>query len=196
MSNEVIQIDVESEIQKIIAQLHSLPDQVAAPKVLKNALNAAARKVRKQMLQDVQKEYAVSKKKVLREESQGAPQLFDASTANLSAVIRSRGHMQDIMTFRTRRNTKDRPAKAQVLASRSLKDLEIHGLKAFLVTFASGHTAIVQRRGREALPLKKLLSPSVPHMLSNEAVRGPAEDKTYELLQAEIQRRIDKLNLG
>ncbi len=85
---------------------------------------------------------------------------------------------------------------AQVLASGTLKDLEINGLKAFLTTFASGHRAIVQRGGPERYPVKKLLSPSVPHMLGKEAVLSRATDQTYALLQAEIQRRVDKLNLG
>ena len=44
--------------------------------------------------------------------------------------------------------------------------------------------------------IRKLLSPSVPHMLDNEAVRGQAEEQTYALLQAEIQKRIDQINLS
>lgn len=196
MSKDIIQIDVESELRNIIRQFHDLPDQIAAPKVLKNALNSAARKVRKQMVQDVKGEYAITKQKILREKSQGAPQVLAASPSNLSAVIRSRGAMQDILSFKTRPNTKTAPAWAQVFASGSLKPLETNGIKAFLVTFSNGRAAIVDRRGRERMPIKKLLSPSVPHMLNNEAVRGPAEDMTYELLQAEIQRRIEKIKLG
>lgn len=196
MSKDIIQIDVESELRNIIRQFHSLPEQIAAPKVLKNALNSAARKVRKQMVQDVKGEYAVTKQKILRDKSQGAPQVLAASPSNLSAAIRSRGAMQDILSFKTRPNTKTAPAWAQVFASGPLKPLEVNGIKAFLVTFTNGHTAIVDRRGRDRMPIKKLLSPSVPHMLNNEAVRGPAEDMTYELLQAEIQRRVEKIKLG
>lgn len=196
MSETVIQIDVESELQSIIRQLDSLPERAAAPKALKNALNSAARKARKQMVQDAQKTYAVSRKQVLRDKSEGGPQVFTASPSNLSAAVYSRGPMQDIMTFRTRRNTKNRPAKAHVLASSSLKDLEIHGLKAFLATFASGHAAIVQRRGPGRTPLKTLRSPSVPHMLGREEILGPAQDTAYALLQAEIQRRVETIKLG
>ena len=46
----MIRIDVEGELQKIIQQLDRLPDQIAAPNILKNALNATARKVRKQLV--------------------------------------------------------------------------------------------------------------------------------------------------
>ena len=54
----VIHIDVEGELQKIIQQLNSLPDQIAAPNILKNALNATARKVRKQIVKDAKGQYA------------------------------------------------------------------------------------------------------------------------------------------
>lgn len=216
MSENVIEIDIESEIQKIIAQLHSLPDQVAAPRILQQALNSAGRKVRRQIVLNAQGEYAIKKRKVLRDKDEGAPQVLTASTSDLTTVIRSRGPMQDIMTFMTRPNMETGAAAARVLSSSSFKSLETDRLKAFVTRFGSGHVAIVQRdpprkysvaksisKRREKYgakadmtKIKKLLSPSVPHMLSNEAVRGPAEDMTYELLQAEIQRRIDKLNLG
>lgn len=216
MSEEIIRIDMESELQRVIGQLHSLPDQIAAPKLLKNALNATARKVRKQMVRDVQGEYAIKKRKVLRDKSEGGPEILTASTSNLSAAIRSRGPMQDIMTFMTRPNTATGAAAARVLSSGSLRPLEIHGLKAFVTTFSNGHVAIVQRAppqrysnaksrssrikryGAKAdmTKIRKLLSPSVPHMLDNEAVRGQAEEQTYALLQAEIQKRIDQINLS
>ena len=216
MSEDVIQIDIESELRKVIGRLHDLPDQIAAPKLLKNALNSTARKVRKQMVRDVQGEYAIKKRKVLRDKSEGAPQVLTASTSNLSAAIRSRGPMQDIMTFMTRPNTATGAAAARVLSSGSLRPLEIHGLKAFVTTFSNGHVAIVQRAppqrysdaksrssrvkryGAKAdmTKIRKLLSPSVPHMLDNEAVRGQAEELTYEILQAEIQKRIDQIHLN
>ena len=49
----LIHIDVEEELQRIIQQLNRLPDQIAAPNILRNALNSTARKVRKQMVTDV-----------------------------------------------------------------------------------------------------------------------------------------------
>lgn len=216
MNEEIIRVDIESELQRVIGQLHSLPDQIAAPKLLKNALNATARKVRKQMVRDVQGKYAIKKRKVLRDKSEGGPEVLTASTSKLSAAIRSRGPMQDIMTFMTRPNTTTGAAAARVLSSGSLRPLEIHGLKAFVTTFSNGHVAIVQRAppqrysdaksrssrikryGAKAdmTKIRKLLSPSVPHMLDNEAVRGRAEEQTYALLQAEIQKRIDQINLS
>ena len=189
----MIHIDVEGELEKIIQRLNSLQDQIAAPNILKNAINSTARKVRKQLVKDAKGEYAIKDTKALKDESQGGPKVLTATTANMSAAIRSKGPMQDIMAFMTRPNSKTGAAAAQVLASGSMKPLEMDGLKAFVTKFASGHVAIVQRKGAERLPVKKLLSPAVPFMLGNETVRGQAEALAYETLQAEIDKRIAKV---
>lgn len=189
----MIRIDVEGELEKIIQRLNSLPDQIAAPNILKNAINSTARKVRKQLVKDAKGEYAIKDTKALKDESQGGPKVMTATTANMSAAIRSRGPMQDIMAFMTRPNTKTGAAAAQVLASGGMKPLEMGDLKAFVTKFASGHVAIVQRKGAERLPVKKLLSPAVPFMLGNETVRGKAEALAYETLQDEIDKRIQKV---
>lgn len=189
----MIRIDVEGELEKIIQRLNRLPDQIAAPNILKNAINSTARKVRKQLVKDAKGEYAVKNTKALKDESQGGPKVLTATTANMSAAIQSRGPMQDIMAFMTRPNTKTGAAAAQVLASGGMKPLEMGDLKAFVTKFASGHVAIVQRKGPERLPVKKLLSPAVPLMLGNETVRNQAEVLAYEILKGEIDKRIQKV---
>ena len=189
-NESLIHIDVEEELQRIIQQLNSLPDQIAAPNILRNALNSTAHKVRKQMVTDVKGEYAIKNTKALRDVAQGGPKVLTASSANLSAAIRSRGPMQDIMSFMTRPNTQTGAAAAKILSSGSLKPLEMDDLKAFVTRFTSGHTAIVQRRGKSRLPVKKLLSPAIPHMLRNEAVMAQTETLAYETLHAEIDKRI------
>lgn len=189
----MIRIDVEGELEKIIQQLNRLQDQIAAPNILKNAINSTARKVRKQLVKDAKGQYAIKDTKALKDESMGGPKVLTATTANMSAAIRSRGPMQDIMAFMTRPNTKTGAAAAQVLASGGMKPLEMGGLKAFVTKFASGHVAIVQRKGADRLPVKKLLSPAVPIMLGNETVREKAAALAYETLQGEIDKRIQKV---
>ena len=207
----MIRIDVEAELQKIIQQLNSLPDQIASPNLLKNALNATARKVRKQLVKGAAGVYALKDPKILKDESQGAPKVLTASAANMTAAVRSRGPMQEMMAFMTKPNSKTGAAAAQILTSGSLKPLEVDGLKAFVTRFASGHAAIVQRHppdtysdgrtaragkygaGADMTKIKKLLSPAVPHMLGNEAVRTQAEALAYETLQAEIAKQIQKV---
>jgi hypothetical protein len=211
VEHSIIEIDTDAEIAAIIAKLNKLPDMIAAPSILKNALNATARKVRRQMVKDAEGHYAIKDKGILKDESEGAPKVLNASASDLTATVFSKGPMQDIMSFMTSPNTETGAAAAQVLSSGSMKPLELGELKAFVVKFASGHVAIVQRRppaeyskGRDAraekygegadmTKIKKLLSPSVPHMLGNEEVRAQAEKLTYAILQAEIQKRIEKV---
>lgn len=207
-----LEIDAEAQIRAIVQKLDRLPDQIAAPNILKNALNATARKVRKQFTKDAAGQYAIKDKSILKKEDQGAPKVYTASVSDLEAAIKSKGPMQDIMAFMTRPNTATGAAAAQVLKSGTMKALETGELKAFVTTFASGHTAIVQRHppaeyssgrgqradrygsGADMTKIKKLLSPAVPHMLGNETVMAQAERLTFETLQAEIQKRIDKVN--
>ena len=67
-TESLIRIDVEEELQRIIAQLDRLQDQVAAPNLLKNALNATARKVRKQIVKDAKGQYSIKNTGILKDE--------------------------------------------------------------------------------------------------------------------------------
>lgn len=185
----VLQIDTDEELKKIIRQLDSLPDMIAAPNILKNALNSTARQVRKQIIKDSKDRYALKEKKALQTESK----TLSASVSTLEAAVLAKGSMRDIMDYMTRPNTASGAAAAKILNESDMKSLEVGSLKAFVTKFASGHVAIVQRRGKERLPVKKLLSPAVPHMMGNEEVRGQAEILAYDILQAEIRKRIEQI---
>ena len=154
----ILQIDTDEELARVMRQLKTLPQQLGAPNVLKNALNSTARKVRRQIIKDSKGRYALKEKKALQSESK----ILSASASTLEAAVLAKGPMRDIMDFMTQPNTDTAAAAAKVLNSGAMKPLEAGGLKAFITTFRSGHTAIVQRRGAERLPVKKLLSPAVP----------------------------------
>ncbi len=206
----ILEVDVDEELIKIMRKMVLLRDQLSSPKTLATALNAAGRKVRKQIVADTKEQYAIKNKKILSDKNEGAPRLFNASASKLVAEIRSKGPMQDIMSFMTTPNSETGAAAAKVLSSSSMKSLEYNGIKAFVTQFASGHVAIVQRDptgkystgaaariakygpGADMAKVKKLLSPAVPHLLANEEVRSKAEAMTYEYLQEEIRQRIEK----
>ena len=135
----VLQIDTDEELARVMRQLKTLPQQLGAPNVLKNALNSTARKVRRQIIKDSKGRYALKEKKALQSESK----ILSASASTLEAAVLAKGP--------------------------------------------------VQRRGAERLPVKKLLSPAVPHMMGNEEVRAEAEALAYETLQREIGKRIEQL---
>lgn len=187
----IVQIDVEGELQKIIAQLNSLPDQLEAPDVLARAINASANEMKRKMGQKVRKRYAVTDKRSLTDKSRGAMYLERANGATTSAALISKGAMQDVMAYMTRKNEGGTAAMLKVLNESSMTALEVDGRKAFETTFKSGHTAIVQRRGEDRLPVKKLLAPAVPFLYGK--TYDEAELDYYTILQKHIQRQVDRV---
>lgn len=177
-----VSIDTGNTAKYIADALGSLSSKT--PTILKNSLNATARKVRKQIIKDAQGRYALRDKSVLKSDT--AAKLYEARVSNLLAEIKSTGPMLELMDFMADPNG----ARGKVLKGSGMKALEIGNLKAFVTQFSNGHIAVVQRRGPDRLPLKKLLSPAVPHMLGNTEVAENARSLVEEVLAAEIGKRI------
>ena len=167
----VLQIDTDEELARVMRQLKTLPQQLGAPNVLKNALNSTARKVRRQIIKDSKGRYALKEKKALQSESK----ILSASASTLEAAVLAKGPMRDIMDFMTQPNTDTAAAAAKVLNSGAMTPLEAGGLKAFITTFRSGHTAIgAQDAGIAISALSPIFSGMVhrPHLLWHERNDG------------------------
>lgn len=80
--------------------------------------------------------------------------LEKATGADPAAVLISKGGMMEVMAYTTRKNDSATAAMLKVLNESKLTALEVEGRKAFETTFRSGHTAIVQRRTEDRLPIK------------------------------------------
>ena len=93
----ILQIDTDEELARVMRQLKTLPQQLGAPNVLKNALNSTARKVRRQIIKDSKGRYALKEKKALQSESK----ILSASASTLEAAVLAKGPMRDIMDFMT-----------------------------------------------------------------------------------------------
>lgn len=191
MSESVIQIDEQAEIQKIIRQLNTLPNQLKAPGVLASAINATANEMKRKIGQRTRKRYAISDKKILTDRKRGGMYLERAKGADTSATLISRGGMVEVMAYMTRRNTETTAAMLKVLNESAMTALEVDGWKAFEATFQSGHTAIVQRVGRARLPVKSLMAPAVP-MLYGKTYEEATQDY-YSILQKHIQREVERV---
>lgn len=207
-----VEFDAEQQILDISRRLGALKGQT--PAILKNSINAAARKVRKQMVKDAEGKYAITNRQLMKDAKLGAPRLQTAKPSDPTAIIRSKGPMSELSDFLV--NPTAAGVQAKVLNSAGMKALEGGGAKAFITRFASGHTAAVQRVKGETYTLqgavrridkygrphnqswpdmtrlKKLLSPAVPHMLGNESVRENARELLSRILDEEITKRIDK----
>ena len=191
MSESVIQIDTQAEIEKIIRQLDTLPNRLKAPSVLATAINAAANEMKRKIGQKARKRYAISDKKILTDKKRGGMYLERAKGADTSATLISRGGMVEVMAYMTRRNTETTAAMLKVLNESAMTALEVDGRKAFEATFQSGHTAIVQRAGRARLPVKSLMAPAVP-MLYGKTYEEATQDY-YSILQKHIQREVERV---
>lgn len=206
-----IEVDTQAEILQIGQRLERLALQ--APDVLRLSINAAARKVRKQITKDVAGTYTIDES-ILKDRKKGAPTVQTAKPGNIEAMIRSKGPVNDLIDFLT--NQTDQGVKAKVMKSGGMKLLERGGAPAFAVQFSSTHKAIAQRmvgqsytvggaadrvkeygmphRGKwpDMTRIKVLTGPSVPSMMSNEEVQEKARAILYMVLDQEIDKRIAK----
>lgn len=191
----ILQIDVDGEIQKIVRQLNDLPTQLKAPTVLARAMNLTANEIKRKIGKQARKKYAITDDRILKDKSKGAMYLEKATGADPAAVLISKGTMMEVMAYTTRRNDSATAAMLKVLNESNLTALEVDGRKAFEATFTnkdgSTHTAIVQRRTKDRLPVKKLLAPAVPHLYGKSYEE--AELDYYGILQKHIQQQVEKV---
>lgn len=188
----VFTIDDKGMVESISHQLGEYHDK--APAVLKQALNATAKDARSMLANQAKDVYVIQKSKFNK-----AMTIKNASARRLEALIVTAGAPLELIDFKS--NPKKPPTGTErpdvttgkVLVKSSMKRLEMGDLKAFVARFKSGHVSIVQRRGPKRLPLRKLLSPSIPKMIGNEQeVYGEVEPKIAELLEANIRKYIKK----
>lgn len=93
----VLQIDTDEELARVMRQLKTLPQQLGAPNVLKNALNSTARKVRRQIIKDSKGRYALKEKRRCNRKAR----YFPPAPPPWRPPCWPRGPMRDIMDFMT-----------------------------------------------------------------------------------------------
>lgn len=190
--NGFIEFQIDENLLKTIEDaLGDLKSE--SRKVLKNAVNKTARQAKEDLAQKAQETYVVKKGRFTK-----AMDTKNATVGNLAAVINITGAQLELKDFKVSPatyNPQRRPSvvKAKVLLSSGMKGLQA-GTKAFLVKFASGHASVAQRRGSARLPIKKLMSNSIPKMVgSQKRVYGIVEPDIYSNLLANVQAEIRKV---
>ena len=195
-------------VDAVATALGDLKDQRF--KVLKNAVNATAKQAQADLVAKAQAEYTAKKGPLKK-----AASIKKGTDSNPEATITVKGTTLELREFKA---TAPRSgARAKILTSGSLKAIQSQKgsrAKAFLATFESGHTAIVQRQDGETYRregakrqakygrhidmtrLKKLLSISFPKMVGGSAVLGELEPDIYETLLANIIREIERVMKG
>ena len=195
-------------VDAVATALGDLKDQRF--KVLKNAVNATAKQAQADLVAKAQAEYTAKKGPLKK-----AASIKKGTDSNPEATITVKGTTLELREFKA---TAPRSgARAKILTSGSLKAIQSQRgsrAKAFLATFESGHTAIVQRQDGETYRregakrqakygrhidmtrLKKLLSISFPKMVGGSAVLGELEPDIYETLLANVIREIERVMKG
>ena len=167
------------------------------PKVLRSALSNTSRRVRKKVVEEAASRYAYQEQDAWKASNSGAIKL-KIGTKRDAFYTRfiSTGPMNELMDFMVSPASyapKDRPdaLAAKVLSSGALKMLGDKP-KPFITRFHSGHIAVVQRTSKKRLPVKKLLTPSVPSMIKNAGLRETAEELIAADLPVQVQRAIQR----
>lgn len=195
-------------VDAVATALGDLKDQRF--KVLKNAVNATAKQAQADLVAKAQAEYTAKKGPLKK-----AASIKKGTDSNPEATITVKGTTLELREFKA---TAPRSgARAKILTSGSLKAIQSQRgsrAKAFLATFESRHTAIVQRQDGETYRregakrqakygrhidmtrLKKLLSISFPKMVGGSAVLGELEPDIYETLLANVIREIERVMKG
>ena len=188
-------IDLNHEYEEIEKALGDL--KAETPKVLRTALSNTSRRVRKQVVGDASSRYAYQDDSAWKPNNKGALKL-KAGTKRDAFYTRlfSTGPMNELLDFMvapSSYNPRSRPDAhaAKVLASGALTKLG-DSPKPFITKFRSGHLAVVQRTGKRRLPVKSLLSPSVPSMVQGAGLRETAEELMAAELPVQIQKAIQR----
>lgn len=176
-------------------------------KVLKNAVNATAKQAQAALVDKAQAEYAAKKGPLKR-----AATIKKGTDSKPEATITVKGATLELREFKT--SAPKSGAKAKILNSSTLKLIQSQRgskAKAFLATFESGHTAIVQRQDGETYRrygakrqekygrhidmtrVKKLLSISFPKMVGSSAVLGALAPDIYDTLLENVNKEIRRV---
>ena len=177
--------------------------------VLKNAVNATAKKAKADLIAKAQAEYTAKKGSLSKATTQK-----NATIAKPEATLTVKGGMLEIRSFKT--TVPKSGAKAKILQSGNLKTIQSQKgsrAKAFLTTFQSGHKAIVQCQDGERYKvgdaiqrrkkmwgknadmtrIKELMSVSFPIMVGGSSVLGKLAPGIVDDLKRNVQIEIRKV---
>lgn len=182
-----------------------------ADKGLAEVVNKTAKEAKKLLAKQSNSEYATTDLGLRG--FNNAMKVKTATGKNPVAEIISKDGSRELYKFKvspktaTRKNgRRPRTFKAKVLKSSSFEKMQTADIKAFVTTFKSGHTTLVERtpgkrmrnrRGKgitkHNMALKALYAVPVPNMLAGEHGYLKASSMIDDVLQKNIDMEIEKL---
>ncbi|MBP2655405.1 MAG: hypothetical protein H6Q73_2974 [Firmicutes bacterium] len=173
-----------------IAKAHVLLSHIGngAPKAISSALNRTIDGVKTDVTRKVTETYDIKAKDV-----RATLRVQKANTDTLQASVSANGSPIPLIKFRV---TPNKPGQKKIgtLLRASVKrsgGKPISG--AFVAKFKSGHIGIMQRDGKNRLPVKELYGPAVPQMMSENKVREYVVDGAGERFEKRLDHEIEWL---
>lgn len=155
------------------------------------AINRTTASVKTAAVKKTAEEYYATQREI-----KGTIGITKATAKRPVAALISRGKRMPLSMFKITPNNVDpknrTTMRAQVKRSGSGGAIR----RAFWVKFASGHTAVVERRGRPRLPIDELYGLAVPQMMSQEVVTAAMSDKTETILSERLDHEVDAILKG
>ena len=188
---KLAEFDFDHELYQRLKRDLGLMDDKAAD-ALARAVNETAKQAKDDLAAQAKKTYAVKKPRFKK-----AIDMISAKRTRPTATLVVTGRPLLLSDFRYQKNEPGywgEGVRAKVLKSSKMKEIGDPGRKAFMATFKSGKTTIVQRVGSRRLPLHLLYGPSIPQMIGSQTrVYGVVEEKIQEHLRAELRNQVDKI---
>lgn len=174
-------------LNDVVQKLGKLKGQ--APVAISRALNKTAVTAREDLVKQAQNVYTIKTggfKKGMT--------IKRASYRNLEAIIRSKGRPTDIIKFNHDFPKSGSGGRQEVIAGKGLQT--IIGPRK-IKAFKGPHGQMFQRQTKNRLPIKKLMSNSVPKMIGNEEkvygkVKPVIDDNLKKYMEAQIGLIVDK----
>lgn len=199
----------ENDLKRLEHTLKYLGED--ADKGLAKVVNKTAKEAKKLLARQSNSEYATTNLGIRG--FNNAMKVKTATGKNPVAEIISKDGSRELYKFKvspktaTRKNgRRPRTFKAKVLKASSFKKMQTADIKAFVTTFKSGHTTLVERtpgkrmrnrRGKgitkHNMALKALYAVPVPNMLAGEHGYLKASAMIDDVLQRNIDMEIEKL---
>lgn len=199
------QVDMQ-DLTEIEAALGMMKDK--SRMVLKAAINNTAKQTVTLLVDEANKEYQFTQPAQVRK----TLSLQKATTKNLTALVTSKGRVNELYNFMVKPRTyirgggvpggygahTKRGAAYQDIFLKQNAAADEDKYRAFVVKYKSGHKTLTQRRPGKRMKsdpskefLKTLFAPSIPNILGDEqGVYGVVEPKMYDMLQQNIQAQI------
>lgn len=184
----MIVVDVRHESAATLRALDQLGDVVRG-RALARALNRAATTVRAGARREIRGRYNIAASRVNK-----VIQIKQATSLNPEAVVYAKDRRLALSVFGVRTAKKSGEVTVKVLRAgprKTVRGNPKYEGAPFVQTVGRGrHVGIFQRVGRERLPIKELVSVSIPGALTNKVIADVLRRVAVERFGVELEREI------